>query len=338
MIDLEQVIRQYVPLPARPSAKGWLGVNCKVCNDHGRKGTRGGFHFRDGLGYNCFNCGHAASYTNGQFNAPSEELHTVLQAFGIPEDIWNQLMMESLKNRNSGQLEFNKKLVKQNTFEAKTIQIPKYLVPLSELDPDAPIRQLAELHLKEDRMIDPSSYPFMIGVKDAEDPYSVKWARRLIIPIFDRGGRPIFYQGRDLTGKANSKYISCSAERDNVLYGMDQVYAHSNAPLFVVEGFFDAFHLNGAATLGRQLTEGMAYHLNKSVRDKIIIPDRTGNGEDLALAGLKRGWKVSTPDFGGCKDVTEAVVKYGKLYTMKTILDNIHSGFGAELNVRMYCK
>lgn len=337
-MDFEQVVRQYVPLPARPSAKGWLGVNCRVCNDHGKKGTRGGFHFRDGIGYNCFNCEHTASFTNGQYEAPSDSLRVVFNAFGIPEDIWNQLMMETLRNRNSGQLDFHKKLVKQNTFEAKTIECPSYFTPLSELDVDSPIRQLAELHLIEERSIDPSSYPFMIGFKDSNDPNSFPWHRRLIIPIYDRGGRMIFYQGRDLMGTALSKYKSCSAERDNVLYGMDQVYAHSNAPLFIVEGFFDAFHLDGVATLGRQLTDGMAHHLDKSVRDKIVIPDRTGDGEVLALAGLKRGWKVSTPDFGNCKDVTDAVVKYGKLYTMKTILDNIHSGFSAELNVRMYCK
>lgn len=337
-MDFEQVIRQYVPLPARPSAKGWLGVNCRVCNDHGKKGTRGGFHFRDGMGYNCFNCGHTASFTNGQYEMPSDELKTVFTAFGIPDDVWNSLIMETLQNRNSGQLEFHKKLVKQNTFEPKIIELPKFFVHLQDLPETAPIRELAELHLKEDRRIDPSSYPFMIGMKDSNDPYSFAWAKRLIIPIFDRGGRPIFFQGRDLLGTSNSKYKSCSAERENVLYGMKEIYTHANTPLFVVEGFFDAFHINGVATLGRQLTEGMKYHLGKSVRDKVVIPDRTGNGEELALAALRMGWKVSTPDFGDCKDVTDAVVRYGKLYTMKTILDNIHSGFGAEVHVRMYCK
>lgn len=337
-MDFEQVFRQYVPLPARPSSKGWLGVNCKVCNDHGKKGTRGGFHFRDGIGYNCFNCNHAASFTNGQFFSPSDELHTVFTSFGIPEDIWNSLVMETLQNRNSGQLDFHKKLVKQNTFEPKTIEMPDFFVPLLDLDGDSPIRQLAEQHLIEERNIQPDAYPFLIGVKDPNNPYSFPWHRRLIIPVFNRNNQMIFYQGRDLMGTSLSKYKSCSSERDNVLYGMDQIYTHANTPLFVVEGFFDAFHLSGVAVLGRQLTDGMIHHLNKSIRDKIIIPDRTGDGEQLALAGLKQGWKVSTPDFGGCKDVTDAVVRFGKLYVMKTILDNIHSGFGAEVHIRMYCK
>lgn len=337
-MDFEKVVRQYVPLPGRPSSKGWFGVMCRVCNDHGKKGTRGGFHFQDGIGYNCFNCGHTAGYTNGQHASPDDNLKTVFTAYGIPDSHWNELVMESLQNRNSDTGQFHAKIVKQSVVEPKVLQQPPYFVELSSLAEDAPIRQLAELHLKEDRAIDPSSYPFLVAQRDEDNPHSVGWLKRLIIPIYDRGGRLIFYQGRDLIGTADNKYKSPSVDRDCVLYGMDQIYTHTNAPLFVVEGFFDAFHLNGVAILGRQLTDPMIHHLSNSVREKIIIPDRTGNGEELALAGLKQGWKVSTPDFGNCKDVTEAVVKYGKLYVMKAITDNIHSGFSAELNVRMYCK
>lgn len=337
-MDFEKVIRQYVPLATRPSGKGWYGVMCRVCNDHGKKGTRGGFHFQDGIGYNCFNCEHTAGYTNGQPFTPDDALKVVFDAYGIPDAHWNELVMESLQNRNSDNGAFHAKIVKASTIEAKVLQQPDYFHELSSLPEDMPLRQLAELHLIEERGIDPAAYPFLVALKDDEDPYSAAWLKRLIIPVYDRANRLIFYQGRDLIGTANNKYKSPSVDRDCVLYGMDQIYKHTNAPLFVVEGFFDAFHVDGVAILGRQLTDPMVQHLNNSVREKIIIPDRTGNGEDLALAGLKQGWKVSTPDFGNCKDITEAVVKYGKLYVMKSITDNVHSGFSAELNVRMYCK
>ena len=340
MLDLEQTIRQHVPL-GRANSKGWVQVLCRVCNDHGKKGLRGGFNFSGGgLGYQCFNCHHTAHYVSGQYSSPSDDLKTVFTSFGIPDDIWNQLVMESLKNRNSDLAiaNFDKKVLKQNTFEPKPIPLPEFFFPLADLPEDLPIRQLAELHLTEERQIEPSAYPFMIGFKDKAFKHSDEWAKRLIIPVYDRTGRLIFYQGRDLLGKSNAKYKSSATERDNVLYGMDQVYAHSNTPLFITEGFFDAFHLNGCAVLGRQMTEGMIHHLNRSIREKVVVPDRFGSGQDLALAALKQGWKVSTPDLGGCKDVTDAVIKYGKLYVMKTILDNIHSGFAAEMHIRVYCK
>ncbi len=337
-MDIEKVIRQYVPLPTRPSSKGWYGINCRVCNDHGRKGTRGGFRFDDGFGYNCFNCGHTAGYKNGQPFTPDEAVKTVFTAFGIPDDVWNELVMDSLRNRNSDTGQFHQKIVKQSVMEPKVIEFPPFFRKLADMPEDSPIRQLAELHLREDRGIDPNAYPFMLAVRDKEQPHSINWYKRLIIPIFDRNNRPIFYQGRDLTDSDASKYKSAATDRDCVLYGMDQIYTHTNKPLFVVEGFFDAFHLDGVAVMGRQLTDQMIHHLSNSVREKIIIPDRTGNGEELAIAGLRQGWKVSTPDFGECKDVDEAIKKYGKLYVMKTITDNIHSGFAAELNVRMYCK
>lgn len=335
-LDLENKIRQYIPL-GRANSKGWIQVNCKVCNDHGKKGMRGGFNFTRGLGYQCFNCEHKANFTEGQFNTPSDEVREVFEAFGIPDDIWNELVMSTLVNRNSGQMEFHKKVLSENTHEPKVIEIPNYFVLLSDMAEDDPMRQIAEDHLITERKIDPADYPYYMGVATA-DQYSEPWKNRLIIPIYNRNKKLIFYQGRDLLDLSVSKYKSCTADRDNVLYGMDQLYAHTSAPLFICEGFFDAYHVNGVAVMGKQITEGMIWHLDKSPREKIIIPDRSGDGETLALAGLKLGWKISTPDFGGCKDVTEAIVKYGKLYTMKSLMDNIHSGFKAEINLGVYCK
>ena len=61
-LTLEQIIKQYVLLQA-PNPKGWQAVQCRVCNDHSRKGLRGNFLF-DGntVVYKCWNCGHIAKY------------------------------------------------------------------------------------------------------------------------------------------------------------------------------------------------------------------------------------------------------------------------------------
>ena len=85
------------------------------------------------------------------------------------------------------------------------------------------------------------------------------------------------------------------------------------------------------------MTQNQIKWLERSRRQKVIIPDRWGDGYRLAEQAIRLGWSVSYPDIGSCKDVNEAIMKYGKLYTFKTIRDNICSDFEAESRLGIYC-
>jgi DNA primase len=153
-----------------------------------------------------------------------------------------------------------------------------------------------------------------------------------------KNNKLIFWQGRDLVGTRVKKYISPDVARDNIMYGYDRLMDHSPDPLYVVEGWFDAVHVDGIAVFGNQLTPAQVYWLSKSPRAKVVIPDKYGDGHLLAKQALKLGWSLSLPDCGSCKDVSDMVSKYGSIYTYKTIRENTVSGFEAEALLGLYCK
>jgi hypothetical protein len=78
--------------------------------------------------------------------------------------------------------------------------------------------------------------------------------------------------------------------------------------------------------------------INKSPRQKIVIPDRKGDGHLLAKQAITLNWSVATPDIGDCKDINEAVIHYGKLYVIKAITTQIHNEFAAEALTMLYCE
>jgi DNA primase len=186
--------------------------------------------------------------------------------------------------------------------------------------------------LRDERGIDWEAYPFYIS-----EPSNKNWFGRLIIPFY-KDNKLIFYQGRDLSGLAQRRYLSPSIDRERVLYGYENLDTNVDEPLYIVEGFFDAFLLNGIALFGNHLYDPQIKWLNQSRRQKVIIPDRYGDGDRLAKQAIELGWSVSTPDAPGCKDVSDIVKKYGMLYTLKTIYDNTAEGFAASTKVSMYCK
>lgn len=335
-VTLEQVIRNYIPLPAIPSSKGWYHVLCKVCNDHGRKGNRGGFKFEgEAVGYNCFNCGHKATYDPAVDSELSPSMITVLNDFGVPKEEWQQVLFTNLKNRQEGKNKSSKTAAPIN-IEPKDLPVPESFYLLSEAGENDKWAIIARDYLIHDRKIDPSSYPFMLS-SIPSDPKMRKWLGRLIIPIY-KDQKLIFYQGRDLVGTKTKKYESPPVDKDKVLYGFGELFKDTDEPLYVCEGFFDAKSIGGVALLGNDISKAQQMWLNRSRRKKVYIPDQFGDGQIAAKRAIKAGWNVSTPDIGNCKDMNEAVNKYGLLYVMKTLADNTADGFTAQTNVSIYCK
>jgi hypothetical protein len=55
---------------------------------------------------------------------------------------------------------------------------------------------------------------------------------------------------------------------------------------------------------------------------------RQANTSKLVDAAIKYGWSVAFPvwqEDSDCKDISDAVVKYGKLFVLKTIIDSKES-------------
>lgn len=333
--SLEQVIQTHIQLDAQ-SGTGWKPVLCRVCNDSGRKGKRAGFKFDTGgvVGYHCFNCGHKAKYDPSVSRSLSKAMTEILTAFNVPKDEIDRLGLEAFKPRD---LILNSTVkVEYTPIEPLVVPLPSHFYPLAEAGPNDVWAEIAREYLEHDRGIDPNSHPFHLAHKTG-DPVLDRWFGRVIIPIF-KDNTLIFYTGRDLTGKKQKKYLSPSYSREKVLHGFSELFRQTDEPLYIVEGWFDAFVINGVAILGNEISGPQTTWLNKSYRKKVYIPDRLGDGWVAAEDALSKGWSVSTPKIGNCKDINEAVLKYGKIYVMKSIADNTAEGFTAQANLGVYCK
>jgi len=342
--SLEDLIRKYVSLPATPSSRGFYPILCKVCNDHGKKGDRAGFRFDHGgvVGYHCFNCSHAAKFDPEQIKTKrskriSPKMRQVLEAFSIPDDELKEMIFNLLKDTGHTGVKGEPDILPAKSIEPKEIPQPKHFYRLDEAGPEDKWAEIAIDYLEHDRGIDPKAYPYFLCRKTGVETID-KWVGRIIIPIY-KNGKLIYYQGRALNND-KKKYESPAQPKDCVLYGFERLFEHSDTPLYVVEGFFDAYLIDGIAILGKELTEEQAQWLDRSKRRKVFIPDRQGGGSKApALAFIDRGWSISTPDIGSCKDINDAVKKYGRLYVMKSIADNITADrFTAQTRLGVYCE
>lgn len=319
-IDIEMEIRQTVQLFGK-TAKGWESCIHSTC-DHGKKGPRAAFLFdNDKITFNCFNCGTSAVLDLHESQKLSSKFREVLDDFGMSKHTIDAINFQLLANNSRTTVKKNGKIVKPESINPKAITLPSDFVML-EGNEHTEVGKLALAEL-ERRKINYEDYPFMLCI-NGKGKARAKWEKRLVIPYF-RNDDLIFYQAQDLTKEADAKYLNAPdkvIDRSKILSNYDIIAEKSTAPIYVVEGFYDAYHINGVAIFGNQVKDHQLTWLNRSYREKIYIPDRSGDASDVAEWCLKNGWKISVP-YGNLqsniKDVSDMIVAYGKLYTMKVI-------------------
>lgn len=329
--SLVDIIQSYVRLH-RPNPRGWRA--CVHSCDHGRKGPRAAFLLNaDGsVAFHCYNCTKVASYDPALHRSIPDKMLEILHDFGIPDEELKKFYIAALGST----LTLNPKVQRPlaPSIEPASIAMPDAFVPLMEAD--GIMAELGREYLEVERGITPEAYPFYVmpdrskALKD--------WYGRLIIPVY-KDGRLIYYHGRDMLDSRPKKYLSCSTDATKVMYGFDHVYDRTTTPIFVVEGWFDAYHIDGVATFSNKLTLPQFTWLQRSPRQKIIIPDQYGNGQSLISSGLlyKPNWAVATPSWS-CKDINTAILKYGKLFVINEIMANVYTGIVAETAVNLFCK
>jgi DNA primase len=106
--------------------------------------------------------------------------------------------------------------------------------------------------------------------------------------------------------------------------------------VIVVEGQFDAIAVDGCAIMHNDPNDTQITRLNNLGREVVVVPDRDRAGAKLLKAAIKNGWSASSPPWEhDIKDVADAVNRYGRLYTLTTILKYRVSG---EINLHLLKK
>lgn len=328
----EDIVREHISIDSVTS-QGWEMSYCEVCGDGTHsKGPRGGWRL-DGnsIAFNCFNCNASGNFDAEREIAYSKEMRNIFDSFGIPR---SELGYIIAKNKSKSK---NNNKIKKSYNQAKPIKIPTCFYTLQEFKGSKNLLKAALLELKR-RNVSPNDYTFyLVNDKDIKKNNEFyKFRNRLIIPYF-KNGKPIYFEGLDLTGKSIKKYLSCEKSSEGVVYGFENLYNRSlKSPLFVTEGFWDAYHVSGVAVFQNKLTRDKIEILEACKREKIVIPDRGNDYHNLANQAIDLGWKLSLPKLNGCKDIDESIRYNGKIFTFNEIVSNIVSGETANVRLKIW--
>ena len=289
----------------KPSPAGFIAGNAVCCIHNGETvdtRKRAGIKLTgESVGYNCFNCGFKTRWEPGM--TISKNMKNLMGWMGIDNADIKRLSIVILQHKTPSIKTFKKQNIK---FE--NIELPKGSRHIKESDTEM-------IEYINDRGLELNSYPFYMS-----DDISMR--RRIITPFYWEHNI-VGFSARLITNMNNKKipkYISKNSH--GYVFNMHNQY--NKKIVLVTEGTFDAISIGGISTLGNTVNNIQASIINGLNRKVVIVPDADSSGKLLIEAALERGWSVSFPQWlETCKDSNESVKKYGRIFTIQNILDNI---------------
>lgn len=307
---VQDTVLQYLPGRRRTSPGGWTSFNAPCCQHRGHKSDtrgRGGIITNpDGtVIYHCFNCGFKTGYRPGSHLG--YKFRKLLSWLGADENTIRRLVIEAVRVKELVG-------VADTEPEVEVQYTPRVLpndVRLIDEDPQA-------MAYCQARKIDLDRYPLLVSRRTEHN-----LNRRIIIP-FTWQNELIGYTARTWDPLIKPKYYS--QYDSNYVYNIDRQLPNSKF-VIVVEGPIDAMSIDGVAVLSNECSETQADIIDSLAREVIVVPDRDRAGTKLIDAAIEFGWTVSFPVWHETsKDVNEAVVRYGRLFVLKSILDSRETG------------
>jgi hypothetical protein len=305
MIDILSLI----PGKKRATPSGWHTFNCPACMHLGHRPDskyRGAVIFHDQYDwtFKCFNCHHRCSFVIGRLL--SFKTKQLLRWCGVDEQQISKWNIASLKQRDFTDFE---------------IPISRPLIPhFKETDPpDAEILDINNpSHQKyvdylSKRGIDITHYPLLV----TPDEYG-RNSDRIIVP-FTYEGKFVGYAARYMDNK-NPKFFN--QFQPGYVFGTDLQKPNWSIAI-VVEGLFDALSIDGIATMHDEISQENAAIIAKLNKRIIYVPDLDKQGLAVIDRALDLGYNIALPEWDDTvKDVNDAVVKYGKLPTLMSIIQS----------------
>lgn len=310
LTTIQDTILQLLPARRKKSPSGWVSFNAPCCLHNGETAdtrSRGGIMTgsNGSISYHCFNCNFKASYTPGYHL--NYKFRKLLSWLGADENTIRRLVIDAIRVKDFISPEaIEKTVAPEITFKAR--HLPVDAVNILESNDKSALDYLRE------RSIDPTVYTFYTS-----QSISHNLNRRLILPLTWQNNI-IGYTARSWDPLVKPKYFS--NYEPNCVFNIDKQKKDWQF-VVVVEGPFDAMSIDGVAILGNQCSELQADIIDSLGREVIVVPDSDLSGMNLVDQAIEYGWAVSFPVWlETCKDVNEAVVKYGKLFVLKTIIES----------------
>ena len=333
---IQNTILTSLPAGRKKTPSGWISFNAPCCVHNGEtadKKKRGGIMTSaDGtVSYHCFNCGFKASYVIGR--KLTYKMRQFMGYIGIPDDTIRKLAIEAMREEESDSKYEKKKFV---TFKKKTLPkhtrtldkwLEEYTVGTMQKDQQHKIDKL--LNYLSERGIGADWYDFMYS---SDTHWDVD--KRLLIPFYWRGDI-VGFTGRMFERSDKVKYYT--DVQPGYVFNMD-AQDWTRKFVIVTEGPFDAITVSGVSILGSEINDTQRELIDALGRQVIVVPDRDAPGEKLINQAIEFGWSVAFPEWDKTVgDVADAVLKYGRLFTIQSILKTTESSkLKIDLKRKMY--
>jgi hypothetical protein len=332
MTEITDQIMAHLPWRKKATPSGWISFNAVCCHHMGQRADdrgRGGVMLtpEGGITYHCFNCHYSTGWQPGR--RLSYRMRRWMQWLGISDDTVNRLALFALSQQDSPVPVVEK------------LQLPEY-----QAREPCPGRSIVSW--LNDGYISEADYDCLEagvryldqrGLGDRLDLFH--WSddpglrNRVLVP-FTWQKKPMGYSGRLFAGESKRvKYLSNYPS--NMVWGYDRQAADRKF-IIVVEGLLDAVHLDAIAVCSNEINPVQAQVIESLDRDIIVVPDRDAAGRAMVDTAMKYGWSVAFPDWhDGIKDVSDACVRYGRLFTMQSIIKTAqHNKLKIQLHARKW--
>lgn len=317
-----------------------VNINCPMCTLRGE--PRPDTKFRcglkrnmSGLGIHCFNCGFKTRWQVGE--AVSQPLMSFMIQIGVGETESKRLAHRALVIARTFRETFSDgPLSTQDWYEPKfdELKLPpgartlgQWIVEGCE-DPRF-VRVLEYLASRGTEIA--TTYTYYWTPEDCnsseESAVPVCMDKRVIIPIYHKDVI-VGWTARDTTDSLTPKYYNKNPS--DLLFNSKALALPERKYAFLLEGPIDAIAVDSVGTMGAKLSDNQARWINASGKIPVLVVDRDRAGQRNIEHALRHKWHVAFPRLASAgwwdaktKDVAKAVELYGKLYTIKSILETM---------------
>jgi len=314
--EIQTALLSLLPAKRKSTPSGWVSFNAVCCHHNGENldtRSRGGIltNPQGGWQYHCFNCNFKAGWTPGKLLSANTK--KLFQWLGLSQTEIGKLGLVALRLKDDQPLS-KKELsfdLEEKSLPDRTQSIEQWLMEgCSESD-------LVEVidYVLNQRMMKWEWYDWhwsaALGYRD-----------RVIIPFYHQG-KIVGYTARKIRD-GKPKYLTDS--QPGYVFNLDKQPLEREY-IIAVEGQFDAIAIDGVAFMHNEPNDVQCARIVAQNKEVIVVPDKDRPRAKLLNAAIENGWSVSLPPWeDDIKDVADAVKRYGRLYTLTTILHNRISG------------
>lgn len=318
---VSEVIHQYLGGRAKATPNGWhkFDAPCCVHNGESRDTRQRGGLIDSGevVSYHCFNCNFTTSWQPGR--ALSYKMRKLLEWMGVPDDAINKLALEVLKHNQGIEAQLRPFGLPQ--FEDRELPEDARLITDDPCDENKYLTKVKQ-YMASRKLWTDQGYDYYWSPQLA-------YRDRFIVPFLYQG-RTVGWTSRTTNPKSKSKYLM--DKQPGFVFNLDQ-QTPRKVFCVVVEGALDAIQIDGVAVLTNEINDSQALLLNQLNRDVIVVPDRDEPGRALIERSIELGYQVSMPEWdSSIKDASDAVLRYGRLYTLYSIANAAES---SPLKIRL---